>query len=355
VIGMLPAAVHAGVLAIATVVALAVSAATARAQAGKVAEIAGYDGPDREQRLVEGGKREGALTLYSNAPTDDNAALIGAFTKKHGIKVNLWRASSEDIRQRALAEARARRFEVDFILNNSAAMEALRSEKILQQMTSPYLADLIAPAVPPHREWVGFCLNVLVQAYNTDLVKKHELPASYRDLTNPKWKGRLGIEVDDYDWFAGLVEALGVDEGLKLFRDIAAVNGFSVRKGHTLLANLVVAGEVPLALTVFNYTAEQLRRRGAPLDWFALEPVVSMPNSIAVANTAPHPHAAMLFLDFMLTDAQTILAGRDYVVSSSKVASPLDRGTLKVLDAAKFLADGDKWQRLYTGAIASRK
>jgi iron(III) transport system substrate-binding protein len=117
----------------------------------------------------------------------------------------------------------------------------------------------------------------------------------------------------------------------------------------------VVAGEVPLALTVFNYTAEQLRRRGAPLDWFALEPVVSMPNSIAVANTAPHPHAAMLFLDFMLTDAQTILAGRDYVVSSSKVASPLDRGTLKVLDAAKFLADGDKWQRLYTGAIASRK
>lgn len=128
-IGMLPAAVHAGVLAIATVVALAVSAATARAQAGKVAEIAGYDGRDREQRLGEGGKREGALTLYSNAPTDDNAALIAAFTKKYGIKVNLWRASSEDIRQRALAEARARRFEVDFILNNGPAMEALRSEK----------------------------------------------------------------------------------------------------------------------------------------------------------------------------------------------------------------------------------
>jgi iron(III) transport system substrate-binding protein len=337
------------------VAALALPTSFAQAQATKVAEIALYAGPDREQRLSDGGKREGALTLYSNAPTDDNAALIAAFTKKHGIKVNLWRASSEDIRQRVLAEAKARRFDVDFILNNSPALEALRGERLLQEVRSPYLADLIPPAVPPHREWFGFCLNVLVQAYNTSLVKKDELPQSYRDLLDPRWKGRLGIEVDDFDWFAGLLDALGPEDGLKLFRDIAASNGFSVRKGHTLLANLVVAGEVPLALTVFNYTAEQLKRRGAPLDWFALAPVVSMPNSIAVAGGAPHPHAALLFLDFMLADAQKLLAERDYVVTSSKVAAPLDRNTLKVVDAAKVLAEGDRWQRLYTGAISSRK
>ena len=337
------------------IVAFVAPTGVAQAQAGKVADVALYAGPDREQRLIDGGKREGTLTLYSNAPTDDNAALIGAFTKKYGIKVNLWRASSEDIRQRVLAEAKARRFEVDFILNNSPALEALRSEHLLQEVRSPSIADLIAPAVPAHREWFGFCLNVLVQAYNTSLVKKDELPKRYYHLLDPRWKGRLGIEVDDSDWFAGLVEALGADAGLKLFRDIAASNGFSVRKGHTLLANLVVAGEVPLALTVFNYTAEQLKRRGAPLDWFALAPVVSMPNSIAVANSAPHPHAAVLLLDFMLADAQRLLAERDYVVTSRMVASPLDRDALKVVDAAKVLADGDKWQRLYTGAISSRK
>jgi iron(III) transport system substrate-binding protein len=335
-------------------VLIAVLVAPAAAQSAKVADIATYQGPDRAQRLIEGARREGVLTLYSNAPTDDNAALVGAFSRAYGIKVNLWRASSEEIRQRALTEARAKRYDVDFILNNSPALEALHNEKLLQEVKSPHLSDLIAPATPPHREWVGFCLNVIVQAYNTNLVKAAELPASYQDLTDPKWKGRLGIEVDDGDWFAGLLEQLGEERGLKLFRAIAATNGFSVRKGHTLLANLVVAGEVPLALTVFNYTAEQMKRRGAPIDWFALAPVISMPNSVAVTNTAPHPHAAILFFDFMLADAQKILAGRDYVVTSGKITSPVDRGSLKVVDAAKVLSDGDKWQRLYAGVISPR-
>jgi ABC-type Fe3+ transport system substrate-binding protein len=339
----------------AAAIGLTLLAGEAFAQAPKVADTAAYAGPDREQRLVEGGRREGSLTLYSNAPTEDNAALVGAFTKKYGIKINLWRASSEDIRQRALAETRARRFDVDFILNNAPALEALRNENLLAEINSPYLADVMPPALPLHRQWVGFCLNVLVAAFNTKLLKREDLPKAYRDLTDPKWKGRLGIEVDDFDWFAGIIGELGESKGLELFREIATINGFSVRKGHTLLANLVVAGEVPLALTVFNYTAEQLKRKGAPIDWFALAPLVSMLNAVSVPNTAPHPHAAMLFLDFMLSDAQTILAERDYVVTSSKVAAPLDRAALRLLDTARILADGDKWQRLYSGVISLRK
>jgi iron(III) transport system substrate-binding protein len=337
------------------VVALLFLVMPASAQPGKAADVAASQGGDREQRLIEGGRREGALTLYSNAPTGDNAALLAAFTNKYGIKVNLWRASSEEIRLRALAEAKAKRFEADFILNNGPALEALRREKLLQEVSSPYLAHLVAAAVPSHREWIGFCFNVLVQAYNTNLVKEHELPRTYQDLTDPKWKGRLGIEVDDFDWFAGLLDELGEARGLKLFRDIATINGFSARKGHTLLANLVVAGDVPLALTIFNYTAEQLRRKGAPINWFALGPVIAMPNSISIANTAPHPNAALLFLDFMLSDAQKILAERDYVVTSTQVPAPLDRGTLKIVDSAKVLADGEKWRRLYSDAISSRK
>ena len=330
---------------------------SASPQPGKAAEVAASQAGDREQRLIEGGRREGALTLYSNAPTEDNATLLGAFTNKYGIKVNLWRASSEEIRLRALAEAKAKakRFEADFILNNGPALEALRREKLLQEVDSPYLSHLVAAAVPSHREWIGFCFNVLVQAYNTNLVKEHELPRTYQDLTDSKWKGRLGIEVDDSDWFAGLLDELGEARGVQLFRNIATNNGFSVRKGHTLLANLVVAGDVPLALTIFNYTAEQLRRKGAPINWFALAPVIAMPNSISIANAAPHPHAALLFLDFMLSDAQKILAGRDYVVTSTQVPASLDRGTLKIVDSAKVLADGEKWRRLYSEAISSRK
>jgi iron(III) transport system substrate-binding protein len=328
---------------------------SAPAQSSRVVEIAAYAGADREQRLLEGGKREGALTMYSNAPTDDNAALVGAFEKKYGIKVHLYRASSEEIRQRALAEAGARRFDVDFILNNGPAMEALAGEKLLQEVKSPYLADVMGRAIPSHREWVGFCLNVLVQAYNTDLIKKAELPNSYSDLLDPRWKGRIAIEADDSDWFAGLMGELGEEPGVKLFRQIAAANGFSARKGHTLLTNLVAAGEAPLALTVFNYTAEQLKKRGAPLDWFVIEPLISMPNSIAVARLAPHPSAAVLMFDFMLSEAQKILAERDYVVTSRKVGSPLDRDKLTVMDSATALAQGEKWERLYREIISSHR
>jgi iron(III) transport system substrate-binding protein len=327
---------------------------SALAQGSRIADVAAYAGPDREQHLVEGAKREGALTMYSNAPTDDNAALVGAFEKKYGIKVNLYRASSEEIRQRALAEAAAKRFDVDFILNNGPAMEAMASEKLLAEAKSPYLADVMARAIPPHREWVGFCLNVLVAAHNTDLIKKAALPKSYSDLRDPRWKGRIAIEADDSDWFAGLMGQLGEEAGIKLFREIAAVNGFSVRKGHTLLTNLVAAGEAPLALTVFSYTAEQLKKRGAPIDWFVIEPLVSMPNSVAVARMAPHPAAAVLMLDFMLSDAQKILADRDYVATSRKVVSPLDRDRLTVMDSAQALAQADKWSRLYQQILSSR-
>jgi ABC-type Fe3+ transport system substrate-binding protein len=329
--------------------------AIASAQTSRGAEIANYRGADRAQRLLEGAKREGSVTFYSNAPTEDNKALVEAFEKKYAIKVNLYRASSEEIRQRVVNEARARRFEVDLILNNSPAMEALNSEKLLYEVKSPYVADLMPSAIPPYRTWVGFCLNVLVSAYNTNLVKKADLPASYRDLLDPKWKSRIAIEADDSDWFAGLVEQMGQEAGLKLFRDIAETNGFSVRKGHTLLTNLIAAGEVPLALTVFNYTAEQLKKKGAPIDSLTLDPLVAHPNAIALAANAPRPYAAVLFFDFVLSDAQKLFADRDYVVTNTKVPSPLDRGRIHMLDAAKVVAEGDKWQRLYTQIITARK
>jgi iron(III) transport system substrate-binding protein len=341
----------AGVLLVATIV---LSARSAPAQTGRVAEVVNYQGADRTQKLIEGAKREGTVTFYSNMPTDDNTALVGAFEKKYGIKVSLYRASSEEIRQRAVNEARARRFDVDFILNNSPAMEALHSEKLLTEVKSPAMADLMPAAIPPYRTWAGFCLNVLVSAYNTNLVKKAELPKTYQDLLDPKWKGRIAIEADDSDWFAGLVELMG-DKGIKLFRDIAETNGFSVRKGHTLMANLISAGEVPLGLTIFNYTAEQFKKKGAPIDWLTLEPLVAHPNAVAVAANAPHPHAAVLLFDFVLTDAQKLFADRDYVVTNTKVASPLERGKVNILDAAKVVAEGEKWQRLYTQIITSRK
>jgi iron(III) transport system substrate-binding protein len=312
------------------------------------ADVGLYAGPDRLQKLIEGAKKEKELNLYTSAQSDDMGALVGAYEKKYGVKVNVWRASSEKVLQRAIAEARAGRNSVDLIETNGPELESMHRENLLQQVKSPHHADLIAPAMRPHGEWVGTRLNVFVHAYNTKAVKKEELPKSWEDLLDPRWKGRLGIEAEDSDWLAGLFADLGEAKGTKLFKEMVAKNGISVRKGHTLLTQLVVSGEVPFALTVYNYKAEQLKRQGAPIDWFSIGTAIARPNGAAVARRAPHPHAAVLFYDFEISEeGQKILAGRDFVPTSKKVDTPLNKLPLKFVDARVTLDEYDKWVKLY--------
>ena len=312
------------------------------------ADVGLYAGADRVQRLVEGAKKEKELNVYTSAQSDDMGALAAVFGKKYGVKVNIWRAGSEKVLQRAVAEAQAGRNTVDLIETNGPELESLHRENILQRVVSPHHADLIAPALRPHGEWVGTRLNVFVHAYNTKSVKKEELPRTWEDLLDPRWKGRLGIEAEDSDWLAGLFADLGEAKGTRLFKEIVARNGISVRKGHTLLTQLVVSGEVPFALTVYNYKAEQFKRKGAPIDWFSIGTAIARPNGAGVARRAPHPHAAVLFYDFEISEeGQKILAGRDFVPTSKKVDTPLNRIPLKFVDARVTLDEYDKWVKLY--------
>ncbi|WP_407280891.1 extracellular solute-binding protein [Aromatoleum evansii] len=337
--------------AVASVALSALLAQPTFASAATVAEIAAYTGPDRTQRLIESAKKEGELTLYTSMPVDDMTVLTTAFESKYGIKVKMWRAGSEKVLQRAVTEARGSRFDMDVVETNGPELEALHREKLLQEVKSPFIADLIPQAVPPHREWIATRLNIFTQAYNTQLVKKEDLPKTYQDLTSPKWKGKLGIEADDLDWFAMIVGELGEQTGLKLFRDVVAKNDLSVRKGHTLLTNLVAAGEVPLALTVYNYKAEQLKNKGAPVEWFVIPPAVARPNGVGVAKGAPHPHAAVLFYDFMLNEAQSLILTRDYAPTSTKVETSLNKMPLKFVDPRVILDEGGKWEKLYAEIV----
>src|ERR1700730_4386759 len=215
-------------LLIAAVAAFCLDVNYAVAQTSPVAEIAGYQGADRQQRLAEGAKREKELTLYSSIPPADIAALVAAFDKKYAIKVKVWRSDSEGFLQRVLSEARARRFDVDIMAGASSALEPLYRENLLQEVKSPYLADILPEAIAPHRQWVAIYLSAFVQAYNTNLGRKESLPKTYHDFLNPEWKGKLGIEAEDFDWFAQVVMDLGEAQGLRLFRDIVATHGISV-------------------------------------------------------------------------------------------------------------------------------
>jgi iron(III) transport system substrate-binding protein len=328
---------------------LALAMPPAAAQVSTLAEIAAYSGPDRAERLIAGARAEGSVNLYTSVTVEDMAALGAAFEQHYGVKLRVWRGSSETILQRALVEARGGRFEADAFETGATAMESLHREKLLQAVTSPAFADLAPAAIPPHREWIGTRYNLFVAAYNTRLVARDALPNGYDDLTDRGWKGRLGIEAEDSDWFGALVGALGEARGLKLFRDIVAANGISVRKGHTLLANLVVSGEVPLALSAYAYKVAQLKRSGAAIDWLVLPPALARFEGIGIARRAPHPHAALLFRDFMLTAGQDILAGRDFAPASRKVRPVPD--ALLFIEPAKALDEGGKWSKYFRDIV----
>ncbi|HEX6632639.1 MAG TPA: extracellular solute-binding protein [Usitatibacter sp.] len=327
------------------------------AQVGStVEEIAAYDKPDRDQKLYDAAKKEGALTIYTSAQIKDMGAIVDAFKKKYpGINVEIWRASSEKVLQRAITEARAGRNTMDVAETNGPELESLHREKVAQAMKSPYLKDLIPEAIPSHHEWTGTRLNVFVQAYNTNAIKKADLPKTWEDLKDPKWKDKIGIEQADYDWFSAQAGVLGEQKAVQLFKDIVNTNGISVRKGHTLLTQLVVSGEVPLALTVYNYKAEQFKKKGAPIDWFSIGPAIARPNGIAVAKKAPHPHAAVLFYDFEISpDGQKVLAKRNFVTTNRKVHTKLGDIPMKFVDVNQMLDNYDHWEKLYSQLFSGK-
>jgi iron(III) transport system substrate-binding protein len=343
-----PGARHAAALLVAMLV---VCIGSARAQT--LQDLADYSGPDRAQRLMAGAKKEGTVTLYSSATLADQSAILGAFQAKYGIKVQQWRGSSEDIRNRALTEYAGGRFDADVAETAGSEMEIMVREQLLQALTTPAAAALIPQARMPHQAWIATRLSVFVGAYNTNIVKPADVPKSYEDLRDPKWKGKLGIEVDDANWFLSVVGFLGEQKGLRLFHDIVAANGISIRKGHTLLANFVGSGEVPLALTAYSYRVEQLKNvEGAPVELLYLPPVVALPTGAGVFKKAPHPHAALLLLDFYLTDAQKILADREAVPTDPR-AKALPKGLIFV-DLPKFLDEGEKWTKLFQDTFVNQ-
>jgi iron(III) transport system substrate-binding protein len=321
------------------------------AQTRTLAEIASDEAPDRLQRLTQDAKREGSLTLYTSRVAEDATPLTDAFTRKYGIGVQVWRASNQDIIQRAVAESRAGRCPADVISSGTPALEPLYRERLLQPVKSPTTGELMPQALRPHGAWVGVSVNIIAGAYNTDLVKPDDVPKSYDDLTNPRWKGRLAIEAEDVDWFAALLGRLGEEKGAALFRDIVRTNGISTRIGHTLIANMVVAGEVPLAMTVYSYKPEQLARAGAPIRALYLTPLVALATGVSVTRCAPHPNAAVLFYEFMLRDGQEVLAKRDIVPTNLKVR-PLPPGMeITFMDPVQMLDNGPKWTALWNSII----
>ena len=305
--------------------------------------------------LLERARKEGAITLYTSMQLVDSGPLTQAFEKKYGIKVNLWRASGEKVAQRAITEARGNRFEADVIETDGAQMEILHREGQLAPLQAASIKDIPPGIVPAHRHYVPTRLTLYVLVYNTKLVAPADVPKSYDDLLDPKWSGKVGIESADVAWFAAVAKGMGEPKGLAWFREFAA-NKPSLRSGHTLMAELVAAGEMAMAVDAHVQGVARLKEKGAPVEWKALQPAFGQPSSVGVAKRAPHPNAAQLFADFILSrEGQEIIKARNRVPSSTAVDSPLNKFQYELIDPAIALDEWDKWSRLFSATFLGGK
>lgn len=324
------------------------SSGIARAQApGRNDAVLQYRGNDRQARLVEGAKKEGSVVIYTSLATTESIPLTQAFEKKYGIKTELWRALSDKVVQRTITEAQARKNAVDVIETNGPELEMITREKLFAEFHSPYAADLPPYAIPAHKQWISDRMNFFVVAFNTNKVKRDEIPRTYDGFLDPKWKGRIGLEATDSEWLAAVVKLWGEEKGMGFFRRLAEMKP-DMRKGHVLLAELVAAGEIQAGLTVYNANAESLKRRGGPIDWVPVEPVIARPQGIGIARSAPHPHAALLFADFVISpEGQELFNSMGRVPSSLKVKSTLNNFKYTMADPGIVLDEADKWEKVW--------
>jgi iron(III) transport system substrate-binding protein len=334
--------------------ALAVGAAAQAQTAQPQQAVLTYKGADRDQRVLEKAKQEGTVSVYTSLSPSDAKPIVAAFEAKYGVKVDMWRGQSEGVVQRVLTEARAKRAAVDVIETNGPEMESLAREQVLSEFYSPSFKDLPADVFPKHRQWVPDRLNFYVVAYNTNKVKPEDIPKSYEGFHDPKWKGRIALEANDSEWMGGMVRTWGEKRGMDFFHRLAELKP-ELRKGHILLIQLIASGEVDVGLAAYYGNAASAKLRGGAVQWAAVEPVIARPQGIGISRSAPHPNAALLFADFMLSpEAQNMLGKRGRGPVSRAAKSETSSLKYVMSDPSLVLDESSKWEPLWDKLFLSK-
>lgn len=344
----------------ALLVALAVMNAPAGAGPAGIAEIAHYKGADRQARLEAGARGEGALMIYTSMDTEESQPILEAFMRKYPfIRGEIYRASGEDVAQKIITEYRGRKYVADVFEGTGIDVAKMLKDGYGQSFFTPRAGTYPRQSKDARGFWVATRYNMLVAAWNTTLVAEADAPRRYEDLLEARWRGRVGIEADDQVWLATLLEHWGEARGLEFFRALSAQQPL-IRKGHTLLAELIVAGEVPMSPTIYNHRSERLRSRRAPINWRPLEPVVAVPHVISLPRHAPHPHAALLFIDFLLSpegQQELVKLGRIPAHPFVKANPPsLNQGfVFRAIDPGLFLDKFARYDQLWQELIIRRR
>jgi len=262
-------------------------------------------------KVLEGAKKEGRLVLYTGMESDEASLFTKEFAKKYPfIKPDIFRASGEKVQARFLVEQRANTHLADIFQTSIVQVYQLKNAGMLARYVSEEASAYAEGFKDAQGYWTAFYQIPYVIGFNTHMVAPKDAPASYEDLLNPKWKGLISLETEEYQWFYHLVQILGRDKGLDFMRKFAA-QSLQMRKGHTLLAQLVAAGESAIATVVYSNRVERMKASGAPIDWVRFKgPTITAINALGIPEKAPHRNAARLFVDFVLSrEGQSLLRG----------------------------------------------
>jgi iron(III) transport system substrate-binding protein len=259
-------------------------------------------------QLTEGAKREGEIILYASMNVEEANAMIARFQAKYPfVKVKFNRAGNEKLLTKLFAEARAKGTFADAIQTLGFSMYTLQKKQMLGYYLSPE-NSFYPKESKDEGYWTTVYTNPYATAYNSKLVSKEQVPRSYEDLLKPLWRGKMLLEPTKVDWFAGMLQIMGKEKGLKYMRDLAKQE-LMHRTGHELLAQLIAAGEASIDVNIPAPSVDRLKRRGAPIEWVAFPPVPATMVGIGITAQPPHPNAARLYVDFVLShEGQKILA-----------------------------------------------
>ena len=269
---------------------------------------AGSAGSDAS--LIEGAKREGKMLFYTTMTLSQSEKVVKKFEQKYPfIKTELFRTGGDPLLNKIETEARGGLYAWDGTSGRGDMVLPLMENKLIASYRSPESKFISSDLVDDQGYWTAYYVNPFVLGYNTNLVKKEDVPKTYEQLLDPKWKGnKISIDDEAYGFMAGLIRAWGKEKAVAYFKKLAAQQPV-VMRGNTNRVQLAVAGEYSLIIA-YAPTIQRETSRGAPIDWVPLEPVPVQVNPMMLAANAPHPNAGKLFIDFLLSkEGQEMLVG----------------------------------------------
>ncbi|HEY1269376.1 MAG TPA: extracellular solute-binding protein [Candidatus Binatia bacterium] len=245
---------------------------------------------------------EGKVAFYASMTATDAKALVDGFKQAYPkIDAEFYRTSDSQLMEKMLTEGRAGRSLWDVVSETGFYGHLLKKRGMFAAYDTPERKFYRDAFKDPQGLWTSIYTTYAVFGYNARNVPKTSVPKSYEDLLKPEWKALIGIESRAYEWFATTMRNMGGEEkGLSFMRRLAQQQ-LQPRPGRTLVAQLVAAGEYKGSLSVYSQSYEVLKQSGAPVDWVPLDPVYASIHPTGINAKAPHPNAARLFMDFLLS------------------------------------------------------